>query len=302
VVRYAEAIEPIASSGGFQLVHAHDWMTFPAALHVKEMTGVPAILHVHSLELDRCPDGTDDRIFKIEKTSFKAADHIIAVSFYTKNRLVQRYDVPEWKISVIHNAVSRQDSGWSREVKRPYGKKIVLFLGRITSQKGPEYFIDAAAQVIEQDDSVWFVMAGSGDMLPKMIERTAQLKIGRNFHFTGFLHGSDVEKMYSMSDVYVMPSISEPFGITGLEAILYDVPVILTKQAGVSEVLHHALTVDYWNVDELATAILSVLKHPAMRDSMVRMCKDEIEGVCWERAAEKIDDVYRNVLAGVGGT
>ena len=290
--RYARALAHLAADEEFEVIHAHDWMTFPAGLHLRDLTSVPLVLHVHSLELDRSPRKPDPRIVRVEKSALAAADHVIAVSFYTKTKLIQHYGIPEWNITVVHNAVSKRETSWAGRIEKPFNKKVVLFLGRVTSQKGPEYFIDAAARVIEEDESVWFVMAGSGDMLPKMIERAAELRISDNFHFTGFLNGPEVERMYAMSDVYVMPSVSEPFGISGLEAIMYDVPVIVTRQSGVSEILSHAYKVDSWDVKQLANSILALLKYPALRETVIKNCRDEIAGVCWERAAEKIEDVY----------
>ena len=301
VRRYASVVEVLATTEKFGLVHAHDWMTFPAALRLRKLTGVPALLHVHSLEVDRNSEDPNASILKLEKAAFAAADHVIAVSHYTKAKLVGNYDVPEWKITVVHNAVSRKESSPVRAAGKPFGEKLVLFLGRVTSQKGPGYFIDAAARVLKTDPTIRFVMAGSGDMLPGMIERAAEHRIGLNFHFTGFLRGSEVERIYAMSDLYVMPSVSEPFGISSLEAVMYDVPVIVSRQSGVGEILKHAVKVDYWNIGELADSILGILTQPALRDATVRMCSDEIAGVCWENAAEKIQDAYARVLAGAEG-
>ncbi len=298
VERYASVLEVLASTERFDVIHAHDWMTFPAGVRIKRLSRAPLVLHVHSLELDRNAEKPDPHIFRTEKEAFREADHVVAVSFYTKGKLAEEYEVPEWKVSVIHNAVSRRDSPWSRRMRKPFDRKVVLFLGRITSQKGPEIFVDAAAKVLEADPDVWFVMAGSGDMLPRVIERAARLRIGRNFYFTGFLRGPEVERMYAMSDLYVMPSVSEPFGMTSLEAILYDVPVIVSRRSGVAEILKHAIQVDARDVHQLANAILAVLRYPALRRMMVRMCGDAIAGVCWETTGEKIQDVYRMVVEG----
>jgi glycosyltransferase involved in cell wall biosynthesis len=181
-------------------------------------------------------------------------------------------------------------------VGRSPDKKIVLFLGRITFQKGPDYFVEAAAKVLEKLPEVTFVMAGAGDMMPRMIERVAELGIGKNFHFTGFLQGSEVEQIFTMSDLYVMPSVSEPFGISPLEAMIYDVPVIISRQSGVSEILHHALTVDFWDVDEIANKIIAILRYPILVAEIVERSRDELRKVRWEYAAEKIVEVYQHAL------
>jgi glycosyltransferase involved in cell wall biosynthesis len=172
---------------------------------------------------------------------------------------------------------------------------VVLFLGRITFQKGPDYFVEAAAKVLEQMENVRFVMAGSGDMTPRLIERIAQLRLGRKFHFTGFLQGAQVEQMFKESDLYVMPSVSEPFGISPLEAMSYDVPVIISTTSGVSEVLQSALKVDFWDVDELAQKILAVLKHAPLRRELVERGSVELQKFQWEHAAGHIEHVYEQL-------
>jgi len=226
----------------------------------------------------------------------ETADHIIAVSHYTKDSTINRYGISPEKITVVHNAVSRGASEAVRRTEKNGGRKIVLFLGRITFQKGPDYFVEAARLVLESIPEVTFVMAGTGDMMPRMMEKVAELQIGRNFRFTGFLRGADVERMYAMSDLYVMPSVSEPFGISPLEAMLYDVPVIISKQSGVSEILHHALKVDFWDVRELAGKMIALLMHPSIGDEMSERAREELKMIKWEHAAEKIISVYRQVL------
>jgi glycosyltransferase involved in cell wall biosynthesis len=271
-------------------------MTVLAGLYAKEVSGKPLILHIHSLEFDRSGEHINRDIFYIERYGMVSADHIIAVSHYTKNLIVSRYGIDPDKISVVHNAVSRAEAPNIYHVGRSPDKKIVLFLGRITFQKGPDYFVEAAAKVLEKLPEVTFVMAGAGDMMPRMIERVAELGIGKNFHFTGFLHGSEVEQIFTMSDLYVMPSVSEPFGISPLEAMIYDVPVIISRQSGVSEILHHALTVDFWDVNEIANKIIAILRYPILVAEIVERSRDELRKVRWEYAAEKIVEVYQHAL------
>jgi glycogen(starch) synthase len=296
VVRYAKVAGAIAESQSFDVIHAHDWMTILAGLYAKEVSKKPLILHIHSLEFDRSGEHVNKDIFYIERYGMVSADHIIAVSNYTKNLIVSRYGINPDKISVVHNAVSRTEAPNIYHVGRSPDKKIVLFLGRITFQKGPDYFVEAAAKVLEKLPEVTFVMAGAGDMMARMIERVAELGIGKNFHFTGFLQGTEVEQIFTMSDLYVMPSVSEPFGISPLEAMIYDIPVIISRQSGVSEILHHALMVDFWDVDDIANKIIAILRYPVLVAEIVERSRDELRNVRWEYAAEKIVEVYRHVL------
>ncbi|MEI8121723.1 MAG: glycosyltransferase family 4 protein [bacterium] len=297
VARYSEIAEDLALAQEFDLIHAHDWMTFLAAIRAKRATGKPLVVHVHAVESDRSGGAVNRSIFEIEKLGMEAADHVIAVSHYTRNLILEQYGIDPGKVSVVHNAVSQRQVGKAYHVPRRHTKKTVLFLGRITAQKGPDYFIEAAARVLEKAPDVVFVMAGSGDMLPRMIERVGELRLGRNFHFTGFLNGHDVERMYAMSDLYVMPSVSEPFGLSPLEAMVYDVPVILSKQAGVNEILPNAMTVDFWDVDDIANKILAVLKYPALTREMLRNSRKALQSIRWEVAAERIQQIYNKLLS-----
>ena len=295
VARYSEAAEVLARGESFDVIHAHDWMTFPAAVRAKLVSGKPLVVHVHSLEADRSGPKANRDVVHIEKLGMEKADRVIAVSHYTRGLILEHYGIPPHKVVVVHNAVSRRTAGQAYRVEHKRAGRTVLFLGRITFQKGPEYFVEAAARVIENIPDVTFVMAGAGDMLPRMIERVSQLRIGRHFHFTGFLQGRDVERMYAMSDLYVMPSVSEPFGISPLEAMLYDVPVIVSKQAGVAEVLTHALKVDFWNVEDIANNIIAVLKHPALAREMLRNGRRQLRHIRWEVAAERVMAVYNSL-------
>ncbi|MCX5831522.1 MAG: glycosyltransferase [Deltaproteobacteria bacterium] len=295
VINYGRAAGILARGETFDVIHGHDWMTVHAGIEARRATGKPYIYHVHSLEFDRSGENINRQVYDVERYGLENADHIISVSHYTKNTIVNRYGINPAKVTVVHNAVSRSEGAIRyRGEKRP-GEKIVLFLGRITFQKGPDYFIEAAARVLEMIPRVTFVMAGAGDMMPRMIERVAQLGIGRHFHFTGFLKGDEVERIYALSDLYVMPSVSEPFGISPLEAMLYDIPVIMSKQSGVSEILHHALKVDFWNVDELADKMIGAIRHPALVTEMVDRSREELKNIHWKAAAEKILSVYRRV-------
>lgn len=295
VARYCDVSESLGLNEIFDLIHAHDWMTFPAAIRAKEASGKPLVVHIHALEFDRCGEHGNPDIIAIEKAGMLAADHVIAVSHYTRQLILDRYGIAPDKVSVVHNAVARHRAGKVYHVDQQRSGKLVLFLGRVTFQKGPDYFIEAAARVLQKLPDTTFVMAGTGDMLPGLIERVGELRIGNRFHFTGFLSGHDVERMYAMSDLYVMPSVSEPFGISPLEAMLYDVPVIVSRTAGVGEVLTHALKVDFWNAEDIADKILAVLKYSALSREMLRHGKNDLKAIRWSVAAERILNIYKRL-------
>jgi glycosyltransferase involved in cell wall biosynthesis len=294
--RYGKAAETIAQTEKFDVIHGHDWTSVMACVRAKRVSGKPFVYHAHALEFDRSGENINRIVYDLEKYGMTMADQVIAVSYYTKRTIVSRYGISPEKITVVHNAVSRRESGALVRSEEKIGGKIVLFLGRITFQKGPDYFVEAASYVLKNIPGVRFVMAGSGDMMPRMMERVAELQMGAHFSFPGFLHGEDVERMYAMSDLYVMPSVSEPFGISPLEAMLYDVPVIISRQSGVAEILHHALKVDFWNVKELADKMIALLNYPALGNEMSGHAREELKNIRWERAGEKIVSVYRQAL------
>jgi len=223
------------------------------------------------------------------------ADKIIAVSYYTKNIIVSRYGIAPEKVEVVHNAVDKTRKLEAFGLKKKEGEKIVLFMGRITMQKGPDYFVEAAYRVYRKNKNVRFVMAGTGDMLPRMILRMAKLRMLDRFHFTGFLKGLDVERMYAMSDVYVMPSVSEPFGIAPFEALLYDVPIIISKQSGISEVLPHALKIDFWDINKMAELILLLIENEQIAKDIADKCKDDMKNIGWDNAGNKIKQIYESI-------
>lgn len=298
VVRFGEAAESIARSEAFDLIHGHDWTSVLACVNAQRISGKPYIYHAHALEFDRSGENINQDIFNLEKYGLEKAEHVIAVSHYTKDGIIKRYGLDPAKITVVHNAVSRRESPLRAIFPQAQDEKQILFLGRITYQKGPEYFIEAAARVLQHMPEVYFVMAGAGDLLPQMIEKVAEKKMGARFHFTGFLSPEEVEKIYARSDLYVMPSVSEPFGISPLEAMLYDVPVIISKQSGVSEILTHALKVDFWDIEALADKMIALLRHPSLADELTVAARAELQEIKWEYAAANILAVYRQVLVG----
>ncbi len=296
VFRYAQFAGPIAKDVAHEVIHAHDWLTLPAALEAKRYSHKPLVLHIHALETDRSGLWVDKNIFAIEKYGMEQADKIIAVSAHTKNNIIQHYGIDAAKIVVVHNGIycEQPEPHTVANNQRP---KMVLFLGRVTHQKGPYFFIEVAKRVLEKKPDVQFVMAGSGDLLVKMIERTAGLRIGKNVHFTGFLNGKEVSDIYKLADVYVMPSVSEPFGLSALEALSHNVPTIISKQSGVSEVLRHALVADFWDTEEMAAKVLALLEYQALGKTAVANSSEDLGLVTWGKAAEKIIEVYKRSIA-----
>ncbi|MHC4214730.1 MAG: glycosyltransferase family 4 protein [Planctomycetota bacterium] len=303
--RYAAVASELARNQSFDVVHAHDWMTYPAGIAVAAVKGRPLVIHVHSTEFDRSGENVNQMIYDIERRGMHAAEKIIAVSYFTRNIIIGRYGVPGEKVEVVHNGVERNGNGngnsdWPlTETGIQKNEKIVLFLGRITMQKGPEYFLGAAKKVLEVMDNVKFVMAGSGDMMHRAVEMAAGLGIGQKVLFTGFLRGQDVQKIYRMADLYVMPSVSEPFGIAPLEALDNDVPVIISKQSGVSEVLTHALKVDFWDVEEIANKIVAVLKYPPLQMTLRDYGNFEVRKLSWKDSARKCARIYNELPVSV---
>ena len=302
IQRYAALAAEIARGETFDVVHAHDWMTFPAGLSVAAIKGVPLVVHVHSTEFDRSGLHIDQRIYDVERRGMHGAIRIIAVSHLTKNIITHHYGIDPSKVEVVYNAIETTTNHFDPEQYQIHkDEKIVLFLGRITMQKGPEYFLAAAKKVLEVMDNVKFVMAGSGDMIRRTIEMAATMGIGHKVLFTGFLRGPDVDKVFKMADLYVMPSVSEPFGIAPLEAMSHDVPVIISKQSGVSEVLNHALKVDFWDINEMANKIVAVLRHPPLASTLRQHGSFEVKRLNWTDAARACVSVYQQAIYGMNG-
>jgi len=295
VVRYAAVCGTIAlqHKDEFDVIHAHDWLTYLAGIAAKRLTGKPLVIHVHATEFDRTGENVNTVVYDIERQGMVNADRVITVSNLTRNIVVNKYHIDAGKVVTVHNAVDFAGRD-ELEVTRGVPEKVVTFLGRITFQKGPEYFIEAAAKVLKRYRNVRFVMAGSGDLMNRSIRRAAQLGITDKFHFTGFLRGADVQKMFALSDVYVMPSVSEPFGISPLEAMQSGVPSIISKQSGVAEVLKYSLKVDFWDIDAMADAIYGLLAYPAISQMAARAGKEEVDALKWDDAAVKVKRVYQS--------
>ena len=294
VFRYAAVAGALATTTEHDVIYAHDWLTVLAGVEAKRLSNKPLVLHVHALETDRSGIWINQKIYQIEKYGMEQADHIVAVSGYTKDKIVKHYGIDPGKITVVHNGIYC-DAGHKQAVKNKLPVPMVLFLGRITHQKGPGFFVEVAHKVLAKKPEVQFVMAGSGDLITEMIEKVASLRMGKNFHFTGFLDGKLVKQMYRLADVYVMPSVSEPFGLSALEALSYNVPAIISRQSGVAEVLHHTLVSDFWDTDDIAGKIMALLEYPALRKTSLAHESKQLQHITWGRAAEKLIDVYKKV-------
>ena len=285
----------IARTAQFDVIHSHDWLTYPAGIHAKQVSGKPLVIHVHATDYDRSRGNVNPTVFGIEKDGMNQADHIITVSEHTRCTVIDKYGISPDKVSTVHNAVEPLPEDYLKIEKTPRKEKIVTFLGRITMQKGPEYFVEAAAMVLKKVHNVRFVMAGGGDMMEKMIRLAARRGISDRFHFIGFLRGKEVYEMYKNSDVFIMPSVSEPFGIAPLEAMQMGVPSIISKQSGCAEILSNVIKVDYWDVNEMANAIYSIITYPAMFHQLQDRGLDEVGQIVWKKAGTKVINIYKKL-------
>ncbi len=301
VVKYGILAREIAKEENFDVIHAHDWLSFPAGIEAKKISGKPLIVHVHATEFDRSGEKINPQIYQIEKQGLEFADKIVAVSNYTKNKIVEKYGISPDKIEVVWNGIEpvvHQDASKPSLLKdvKDLGCKLVLFVGRITMQKGPDYFLEAAKRVLDYDKNVVFVISGSGDMENQIIRQSVELGISDKVLFTGFLRGDELDAVYNAADLFIMPSVSEPFGITALEAVNMGVPVIVSKQSGVSEALHACLRVDFWDIDEMTNKILSVLGHKSLQGCLRENGQQEIGKLSWNAAANKCVNLYEKLL------
>ena len=285
----------IARTAQFDVIHSHDWLTYPAGIHAKQVSGKPLVIHVHATDYDRSRGNVHPTVFGIEKDGMNQADHIITVSEHTRRTVIEKYGISPDKVSTVHNAVEPLPEDYLKIEKTPRKEKIVTFLGRITMQKGPEYFVEAAAMVLKKVHNVRFVMAGGGDMMEKMIRLAARRGISDRFHFIGFLRGKEVYEMYKNSDVFIMPSVSEPFGIAPLEAMQMGVPSIISKQSGCAEILSNVIKVDYWDVNEMANAIYSIITYPAMFRQLQERGLEEVGQIVWKKAGTKVINIYKKL-------
>ena len=287
----------VARQQEFDIIHSHDWLTYPAGIHAKQVSGKPLVIHVHATDFDRSRGNVNPTVYAIEKNGMDHADHIMCVSELTRQTVIHKYFQDPKKVSTVHNAVSPL----SQEIldivpKKNPKEKIVTFLGRITMQKGPEYFVEAAAMVLSRTKNIRFVMAGNGDMMTQMIYLAAERGIADRFHFPGFMRGKEVYEVLKASDVYIMPSVSEPFGISPLEAMQCSVPTIISKQSGCAEILEKCIKIDYWDIHAMADAIYSICTYPALYDYLKVEGKIEVDNIKWENVGYKVRNIYEEVL------
>jgi glycosyltransferase involved in cell wall biosynthesis len=296
IQNYAIVARTIATKYEFDVIHAHDWLTFPAAMAAKEVSGKPLIIHIHSTDFDRSGGSVNPLTYEIEKQGMDRADHIISVSNRVKFRLIESYNIPPEKITTVYNAIEpnfpKSKFGQNQKSKQ----KTVTFLGRITIQKGPEFFVEVARLVINQMKNVHFVMAGNGEMRDRIIELCARYGIGDKIHFTGFLNGNEVTKILLKSDLLIMPSVSEPFGIVPLEAMQARVPVIVSIQSGVSELIKNIIKTDFWDVHAMADAVHGILKYRRLSKNMVKEGYKEVNKLSWNCSARQIKQVYLQTI------
>ncbi len=291
---FAALANELANPVDYDIIHAHDWVTFSAGIKIKERTGKPLVLHVHALETDRAGASTRNAIYQLEKDALDQADRILAVSHFTKEQLLQHYHQDPQKISVVHNGIDPVSFERKSHILKD---KYVVFLGRITHQKGPEFLLETAEKVTRVYPRVKFVVAGTGDQFAHLLETTAYKKMGNKFIFTGFLTKEKVDELLAMADVYFMPSVSEPFGLTALEAAQHGVPGVLSKASGASEVLSGSLQADFWDTSKYANYIYALLKYDVLHKEVSRQASRELEGLTWEHTAKKILDVYSAINA-----
>ena len=305
VRRYASLGGVIALEEEFDVIYAHDWLSFGAGIEAKRATGKPLIVHVHATEFDRCggAGGVNQDVYDMEREGMEQADVVIAVSELTKKIIVDHYGIPADKVRVVYNGIDESTAPVSgnnpvsrlRHLKQA-GFAIVLFIGRITLQKGPDYFLRAAKRVLGTNPRVMFIISGSGDMEGQIMKMAGDLGIADRVFFTGFLDGADKHEVYASADLFVMPSVSEPFGITPLEAMRLGTPVLISKQSGVSEVVKHALKTDFWDVNEMANQILSLVAYKGLAETLVLNAHAEADRLTWTQAAEKITGIVHELV------
>ena len=298
VTRFADIALHIGQQQAFDVIHAHDWITYPAGILVKQASGKPLVAHVHSIVHDRAPGSPNPQVCALEKEGLLAADQVIAVSRYTRQEITENYGIDPLKVEVVHNGIDEDIHPSTRLNPGEHRPKIVLFVGRLTAQKGPQYFLLAAKRVLQSDPNMRFLVVGDGDMRCHIEKMAEELGIAGNVLFSGFLSQSELDRVYTLSSVCVMTSISEPFGLVALEAMQRGVPVIVPRQAGVTEVVRHCIRVDYWDIDSIARGILAVVNnHNYLAEELSQNAAREVVRLTWKRAARKLISVYYRLSA-----
>lgn len=302
VKSYGLKAPAIAKKYNHSIIHAHDWLTFPAGIMAKKTSGKPFVAHIHATEFDRSgSDNVNREIFEIEKDGFREADLVVAVSERTKKKVSEKYNINPNKIKVVHNGIdfnkNNSDIDHNLEILKKDGNQIVLFVGRITLQKGPDYFVEMAKKVLEYEPKTYFVVSGSGDMEGRMIEMVAKNGLSKNFIFCGFLRDKDLERIYRAGDIFVMPSVSEPFGLVPLEAMISEVPVLVSKESGVSEVISTALKSHFWDIDDMADKVVAVLRNKKLKNHLSLNGREEVKEIHWKKATDKLISLYGKLVS-----
>lgn len=306
VENYSHIADTLVNDVEFDIIHAHDWLTLPAAMRAKELSGKPLVVHIHATEVDRSPGYGNAFIFDIEKKGMEYADQIICVSELTKKNVIEYFDIDPNKISVVYNGMTEalsdfdmqsQESLMEISTLKALGYNIVLFVGRLTYQKGVKYLLEAAKKVVEQFPKALFMIVGKGDMEKELIQYAAKHRISSNIIFTGALSGNAIYQAYAMADVFIMPSVSEPFGIVALEAITSDTPLVISQNSGASEVIDHAFKMDFWNVDTTAEHVINLLSYPSLRETISMHAKEQTKNLTWDKAAQEVQSIYQQHLS-----
>lgn len=295
VQEMAYRAEKLSEIEDFDLIHANDWLCYPAGMIIKKMTGKPLISHIHATEFDRAGGPGDHRIHNLEYSGMTFADRVIAVSKYTAQMITSRYQIDTQKIRIVHNAFSLKSKDLNKK-KKMFKGTVILFLGRITIQKGPDYFLSVAQKVLAKHPNVRFIMAGTGDMARKILRKSAAMRLKNRFLFTGFLNRDQVERILMSADIYMLPSVSEPFGIAPLEAMAYGITSIISKQSGVSEVVDNAYKIDFWNIEEMSETINYLIEHPQECTEIGKKAAIEVKEIQWDNSAKKAVEIYKELL------
>jgi glycogen synthase len=293
VIEFAKLAVRLGLTKKFDVIHAHDWMTFLPAMHLKAITGKPLVVHVHSLEYDRGGEHSRGWVYYLEKKAMQAADVVIPVSYYTGDICHKHYGIDSAKILPVHNGI---DPINGHRENRTFPEPVVLFLGRVTMQKGPNFYVETAKKVLKSFPDVHFVLAGTGNLTRELIDYTAENGMGNKFHFTGFVNKAQVNELLSMTDVYCMPSVSEPFGLSAVEAVQFEIPCVISQRSGVSEVLKGALKADFWDTDKFADYIIALLRHDTLRKELVDEANRDLKSINWESTAQKVVSIYNKII------
>jgi glycogen synthase len=290
VQQFANIAASLAEKLEFDVIHCHDWMTMIAGMEIKARSGKPLVMHIHSLEVDRSGPESRGWLYDVEKRGMEAADLLFPVSRFTGENIIKYYGINPSKVMPVHNGIRPVEAYKSPS---PYNEKTVLFVGRLTRQKGPEYFLKIASKILEKDPDVRFVAAGAGEHFKKMLFDSSYSKIGNRFHLTGFINQQQLRKLLSFTDVYLMPSVSEPFGLSAVEAAQFGIPCVISKQSGVAEVLPGSLKFDFWDVNRAANQVINLLHDNVLREKVVNDAFKDIKNICWRISAQKVMEGYK---------